>query len=117
MIVDVNGGVGHVLSLTYGNLNNLSIEKTAYLFKNICIGLSVEDSYDWCRNCMRIRWIKTKLLLVVIKYDYILNTLYMYDVWEEKEDVLHCLRGDRGWTPMKIKLVGVSKVRIQKLCV
>ena len=54
-IFDVNGGVGHVLSLTYGNLNNLSIEKIVHLLRNICIGLSVEDSYDSCKNYFRIR--------------------------------------------------------------
>ena len=35
--------------------DELSIIKIVYLFRNIYIGLSVEDNYDCCRNCMRIR--------------------------------------------------------------
>ena len=42
--------------------------------------------------------------LVVIVYCTFLNTLYMY----------HCLGGDRGWTPLVIKLAGVSKVKVLK---
>ena len=35
-------------------------------------------------------------------------------VWEEIGDVLHYLRGDRGWTPLIIKLAGVSRVKVPK---
>lgn len=35
-------------------------------------------------------------------------------VWEEIGDVLHGLGGDRGWTPLIIKLAGVSKVKVPK---
>ena len=43
-----------------------------------------------------------------------LNTLYMYLVWEEIGDVLHCVRGDKGTTPWIIKLAGVSRVKVPK---
>lgn len=41
MDVYVNGRIGYVLSLTNGNLDNLSIVNIVYLFRNICLG------YQW----------------------------------------------------------------------
>ena len=38
----------------------------------------------------------------------------MYIIWEEIENVLHCLGGDRGWTPLIIKLARVSRVKVPK---
>ena len=71
------------------NLDNLSILESVYLFKNICFGLSVDDSYDCCRYCMRIMQIKTNILCIFIERCNIFNTSWMYDVWKEKVDVLH----------------------------
>ena len=65
----ISGEVGCVPPPTYGNLNNLSVEEIVYLFRNICFGLSVENSYDCCRNFMRFWLIETNLLLIVIEYD------------------------------------------------
>ena len=75
MDVYINGVVGYVLFLTYGNLDNLSVLEIVNLFRNIYFGLLVEDSYDCYRNCMRIRWIETNHLSVVIDYDYAFDTL------------------------------------------
>ena len=61
-----------LLSLTYENLESLFVLEIVYLFRNICYGLSVEDSYDCCRNCIRIRWFETNLLSIVIEYDCVL---------------------------------------------
>lgn len=36
-------------------LESISVLKIIYLFRDICFGLLVEDYYDCCRNCMRIR--------------------------------------------------------------
>ena len=76
----MNGVVGYVLPRTYGNLDNLSLVKIVYLFRNICFWLSMEDSHDCCRNCMKIRLIETNLLVVIIEYDYDVYTLYMYAI-------------------------------------
>ena len=38
----------------------------------------------------------------------------MYIFWEEIEDVLHGLRGDRGLTPLITKLAGVFSVKVPK---
>ena len=37
-------------------------------------------------------------------------------VWEEIGNVLHGLGGDRGWTPLIIKLAGVFGVKVPKSC-
>ena len=42
-------------SHTYGKVDKLSVDRFNYLFRNICFGLSVEDSYDCYRNYKRTR--------------------------------------------------------------
>ena len=111
--VHIFGGVECLLLIAYRYLDSLSILEIVYLFRNIYFGLSGEDSYDCCRNCMRNRWIETNLLSIVIEYGCVFNTLYMYDVWEEKGDVLHIWEkkcNGLHW----IKLACVSRVKVSK---
>ena len=64
----MNGVVGFVKSLTYGNLIN-------YLVKRLCNCLSMKDSYDCYRNCMRIRLIETYRLIYLIECDGMIEIL------------------------------------------
>lgn len=50
------------------NLESLSILEVLYLFRNIYFGLLVKNSYDCCRNCMRIRWIETNFSSMCIEH-------------------------------------------------
>lgn len=50
--------------------DDLSVIDIVYLFRNICFGLSVEDSHDCCRHRMWIRRIETNPLTIIIEYDY-----------------------------------------------
>ena len=54
------------------------------------------------------------MLWMVIVYDDIFIHCICIIVWEKKGDVLHCLGGDRGWTPLRTKLAGVSRVKVPK---
>lgn len=72
------------------NLGSLSILEILHLFRNICFRLSVEDSYDCCTNCMRIRWIRTNFSSMCIEHYCSFNTLQMYmnlrkigELWKE----------------------------------
>ena len=40
-------------------LESISLLEIIYLFRDICFGLSVEDSHDCCTNCMKTRRMKT----------------------------------------------------------
>ena len=116
MNVYINGGVGYVLPLTYGSLDNLSVLEVVYLFRNICFGLSVEDSYDCCKNGMRIRWIETNLVTVVIEYDRVLihcicmifesrNEMYsMFGRWKRMDSIELSWPVCPGWKSQKSRV-------------
>lgn len=73
-----------------------------YLFRNICFGLLVEDSHDYCRHRMWIRRIETNLLTIIAEYDYEWYILHMYGIQEEKMDVLHVLRRRNGMDSIEL---------------
>ena len=80
---DEDGGVGYVLSLTPWNLKCLSLLKIIYLLRNIFLGLSMEDSYDCCRNFMRIRKIETIFSFNCIEHHLTLLHGKCFSFWEK----------------------------------
>ena len=59
-----------------------------YLFRNNCFGLSVKDSYDYCRNCMRIKWIETNFSSIALSIVTYLTHWKWLSFWEKKGEYL-----------------------------
>ena len=92
-----------ICSTTYlWKFKDLSSIEIVCLFRDNCFELSVGDSHDYCRHCMWIRWIETNPLTIIIEYDYEWHTLYMYNIWEEKWDILHVLRRRKGMNSIEL---------------
>lgn len=74
-------------------LESISLLEIIYLFGDIYFGQSVEDSYDCCRNCVRISWIETNFSSICIEHCNMFNTLKMLIVLRKMGEYL----GESAW--------------------
>ena len=69
--------------------------KLSICFEISVLGLSVDYSFDYCRNCMRISRIETNFSSIGIEHFSILNTLKMYIVLRKNDEYLG--KSGYGW--------------------